>query len=82
MLVPEDRSRATTLEDNTITDPKRRTELFGQYDHRRLYGRDYDERLASVGFRVERHSVEQLFTAEERRVHSLGSDDLVVVYKD
>jgi hypothetical protein len=31
---------------------------------------------------VERHSVEQLFTAEERRVHSLGSDDLVVVYKD
>lgn len=82
MLVPEDRSRATTLEDNTITDPKRRTELFGQYDHRRLYGRDYDERLASVGFRVERHSIEQLFTAEERRVHSLGSDDLVVVYKD
>jgi predicted SAM-dependent methyltransferase len=63
VLVPEDRARATTFEDDTITDPKLRTELFGQYDHRRVYGRDYDERLRDAGFRVERIAVEHIATA-------------------
>ena len=82
MLVPEERQRATTFEDDTITDPKLRTELFGQYDHRRIYGRDYDERLRESGFRVERIAVESIATEEERKLYSLGNDDLVVVYKD
>ena len=82
MLVPEDRSRATTFEDDTITDPEQRTALFGQYDHRRVYGRDYDARLCEAGFRVERHSPREMFGDEECSTYSLGSDDLVVVYKD
>lgn len=82
MLVPEERNRATTFEDDTITDPKLRTELFGQYDHRRIYGRDYDDRLREAGFRVERTAVSSFTTEEERRLYSLGDDDLVVVYKD
>lgn len=82
MLVPEERKRATTFEDDTITDPKLRTELFGQYDHRRIYGRDYDDRLREAGFRVERTAVSSFATEEERRLYSLGDDDLVVVYKD
>ena len=82
MLVPEDRSRATTFEDDTITDPQQRTALFGQYDHRRVYGRDYDARLCEAGFRVERHSPREMFGDEECSTYSLGSDDLVVVYKD
>lgn len=82
VLVPEDRARATTFEDDTITDPKLRTELFGQYDHRRVYGRDYDERLRDAGFRVERIAVEHIATAQERKLHAIGSDDLVVAYKD
>lgn len=82
MLVPEDRSRATTFEDDTITDPEQRTALFGQYDHRRVYGRDYDARLCEAGFRVERHSPREMFGDEVCSTYSLGSDDLVVVYKD
>ena len=82
VLVPEDRARATTFEDDTITDPKLRTELFGQYDHRRVYGRDYDERLRDAGFRVERIAVEHIATAQERELHAIGRDDLVVAYKD
>ena len=81
MLVPEDRSRATTFEDDTITDPKERTHLFGQYDHRRVYGRDYDLRLAEVGFIVERIAVSELLSPEERQRHAVGNDDLVVVRK-
>ena len=82
MVVPEDRSRATTFEDDTITDREERTRLFGQYDHRRLYGRDYDERLQGVGFTVERIPFASLLSDEERRMYSVGSDDLVVVRKE
>ncbi len=81
MLVPEDRSRATTFEDDTITDAKERTRLFGQYDHRRIYGCDYDQRLAEAGFVVERIAVSDLLSPEERRRHAVGNDDLVVVRK-
>ncbi len=79
MLVPEDRSRATTFEDDTITDREERTRLFGQYDHRRVYGRDYDERLKRAGFEVERIPFATQLSDEERRVYSVGSDDLVIV---
>lgn len=82
MLVPEDRGRATTFEDDSITDERLRTELFGQYDHRRVYGRDYDDRLREAGFRVERIAVADILSAEERRLYATGSDDLIVVYKD
>ena len=82
MLVPEDRSRATTFEDDTITDRESRTRLFGQYDHRRVYGRDYDTRLEAAGFRVQRIAPSSWLTAEQQRLHGTGHDDLVVVYKD
>lgn len=81
MMVPEDRSRATTFEDDTITDAAERTRLFGQYDHRRLYGRDYDDRLREAGFEVERLSPEAITTADERARYAVGGDDLVVVRK-
>ena len=82
MLVPEDRGRATTFEDDTITDPDERTRIFGQYDHRRIYGKDYDERLQKVGFRVERIAYTERLSPELRQRYAIGSDDLVVVHKD
>lgn len=50
--IPQDLNRSVTFEDNSITDPKKRAEIFGQYDHVRVYGRDYFEKLRSVGFNV------------------------------
>ena len=82
MLVPEDMSRARTFEDDTITDPEERTRIFGQYDHRRIYGRDYDKRLAEAGFRVERIAYAERLSDEQRQRYAIGHDDLVVVYKD
>ena len=82
MVVPEDRSRMTTYEDDTITDPEQRTALFGQYDHRRIYGCDYDDRLRQAGFRVERISCSDMLTPEERALYATANDDIVVVYKD
>ncbi|WP_296380816.1 class I SAM-dependent methyltransferase [Winogradskyella sp.] len=51
--IPQDLNRETTFEDNTITDKAKRTKIFGQYDHVRVYGRDYFDKLRSIGFKVE-----------------------------
>jgi len=50
--IPQDLTRATTFEDDSITDKKERAKIFGQYDHVRVYGRDYFDKLRSVGFTV------------------------------
>lgn len=50
--IPQDLSREVTFEDDSITDPKERAKIFGQYDHVRVYGRDYFDKLQSIGFRV------------------------------
>lgn len=51
--IPQDLSRETTFEDDLITDPKERAKIFGQYDHVRVYGRDYFDKLRLIGFTVE-----------------------------
>ena len=81
MLVPEDRGRAATFEDDSITDAEQRTRLFGQYDHRRVYGRDYDDRLRAAGFDVCRIPFAETLTPEERGMYCVGGDDLIVVKK-
>ena len=50
--IPQDLNRESTFEDNTIIDRKERAKIFGQYDHVRIYGLDYFEKLRSVGFKV------------------------------
>lgn len=51
--VPQDLSRKQTFEDPTITDRKERAKIFGQYDHVRIYGYDYFDRLRAAGFQVD-----------------------------
>lgn len=81
LLSPVDRTRATTFEDDTITDPKERTRIFGQYDHRRCYGRDYASRLHDVGFEVEQIDYAATFTVAQRQQYALPSDWIYVVHK-
>jgi SAM-dependent methyltransferase len=52
LQVPLDMSLEETYEDLSITNPKERERLFGQYDHVRLYGRDYPQRLEKSGLKV------------------------------
>ena len=51
--IPQDLNREKTFEDNAITDRKERARIFGQYDHVRIYGRDYFNKLRSIGFKVD-----------------------------
>jgi SAM-dependent methyltransferase len=50
--VPQDLNIDITFEDNSITDKKERARIFGQYDHVRVYGKDYFDRLREIGFKV------------------------------
>jgi Methyltransferase domain len=52
LQIPQDLNRAITFSDNAIVDQKKRAEIFGQYDHVRIYGRDYFAKLRQIGFTV------------------------------
>ena len=52
MQVPLDPDYKVTDEDPSIKDPAEREKRFRQYDHVRLYGQDYSERLKECGFKV------------------------------
>jgi SAM-dependent methyltransferase len=49
---PMDVTRATTLEDPSITSEADREKYYWQKDHVRLYGQDYKQRLEKAGFQV------------------------------
>lgn len=51
LQVPMSRE-ATTDEDPGLTDREERIRRFGQFDHVRLYGKDYFDRLRQEGFKV------------------------------
>ena len=77
--VPIDENRQITFEDNSITDPSERTQVFGQYDHLRIYGQDYYQRLASVGFSVERIFLQEDLTQEEAIRYALTQKEKIPV---
>ena len=82
LQIPQDLSRATTFEDNSITDPKKRAEIFGQYDHVRVYGRDYFDKLRSIGFKVEEVNYTNQLTSEKTDRYRLAPGEILpVCYK-
>ena len=81
ILSPVDLERETTFEDDTITDEKERTRIFGQYDHRRIYGRDYAARLEHAGFEVYDIPYSEAFTRKEQQMYALSDEHLYVVRK-
>ena len=50
--IPIDEQRQQTFQDDSITDPEERSRIFGQYDHVRVYGQDYYDKLRQTGFKV------------------------------
>jgi len=52
IMVPKDKERERTYEDDSITSPEARREAFGQENHVRWYGTDFSERLSQSGFSV------------------------------
>ncbi|WP_204346718.1 class I SAM-dependent methyltransferase [Psychroserpens algicola] len=80
--IPQDLKRAVTFEDDTITDRSERAKIFGQYDHVRVYGRDYFDKLRNIGFKVEEVDYTTQFSEEEIKKYCLAKGEIIpVVYK-
>ncbi|HUH29559.1 class I SAM-dependent methyltransferase [Gelidibacter sp.] len=75
--IPQDLSRSKTFEDNSITDRTERAKIFGQYDHVRIYGRDYFDQLRSIGFQVEEIDYTTTLSEEEVRRFCLAKGEII-----
>ena len=79
--IPQDLDRETTFEDDSITDKKERTKIFGQYDHVRIYGRDYFDKLRSVGFKVEEVDYTASLSSDENERYRLALGEIIPVVR-
>lgn len=75
--IPQDLKREKTFEDNSITDKKERARIFGQYDHVRIYGRDYFGKLRSVGFTVEEVNYTRTLPKEDVERYRLAQGEII-----
>lgn len=75
--IPQDLKRAETFEDDSITDRKERAKIFGQYDHVRIYGRDYFDKLRSIGFKVEEVDYTQKLPEKEVEQYRLAKGEII-----
>ncbi|TYA53205.1 class I SAM-dependent methyltransferase [Formosa maritima] len=80
--IPQDLSRETTFEDNSITDRKERAKIFGQYDHVRIYGLDYFDKLRNIGFKVDEVDYTSNLSEEDITKYCLAKGEIIpMVYK-
>lgn len=79
LQVPYKAALEKTFEDNSITDPKERAKIFGQYDHVRVYGMDYFNKLARIGFKVEAVDYTKTLSSKEVEKYRLPKGELIPV---
>ncbi len=79
--IPQDLKRDTTFEDDSITEKKERTKIFGQYDHVRIYGRDYFDKLRNIGFKVEEVDYTAELQGAEIEKYRLAQGEIIPVVR-
>ncbi len=77
LQIPQDLARKVTYEDDSIVDKKERAKIFGQYDHVRIYGRDYFDKLRAVGFIVEEVDYTGDIALEEIEKYRLAKGEII-----
>ncbi len=81
LQVPLDPKRNTTFEDNSITDKAERTKIFGQYDHVRVYGLDYFDKLSKIGFEVNALQYGKTLTEKECNRYVIVKNEYIPLCK-
>lgn len=77
--IPQDLNRERTYEDFSITLPAERAKHFGQYDHVRIYGKDYFDRLKAVGFKVDQIEYTNSLSADLIKKYCLTKGEILPV---
>lgn len=77
--IPQDLNRETTYEDFSITLPEERKKHFGQYDHVRIYGKDYFDKLRNIGFHVNELKAEEIASTYEIEKYCLSASEILPI---
>jgi SAM-dependent methyltransferase len=77
--VPIDMKKEFTFQDDSITDKKERNKIFGQYDHVRVYGKDYFTKLKNAGFKVEEVDYTKNLSKDEIYRFSIVKGEIIPV---
>ena len=68
-----------TFEDFSITSPEERERYFGQKDHVRIYGKDYKNRLESIGFKLDLYDIKNDLNIKEIKRLGLNQEEILYV---
>ena len=77
--VPQELAREKTYEDSNIKTPEDRAKHFGQYDHVRIYGKDYFNRLRKAGFKVDEVDYSKTLSPELVEKYCLAKGEILPV---
>lgn len=77
LQIPMDYNRKVSYEDQTIISPEERAKHFGQYDHVRVYGLDYFDRLGEIGFEVQQVAAKDLLSQRDLTYYALAQEEII-----
>jgi ubiquinone/menaquinone biosynthesis C-methylase UbiE len=81
LQVPILKYNKETLEDSSITTPEKREKIFGQKDHFRLYGKDYQKRLENAGFEVKLYGIMKDLNIRNIKKYGLNEEEILYIGK-
>lgn len=81
LQVPIEMDREKTYEDDSITSPEERKKAFGQFDHVRMYGKDYIDRLQSAGFEVDLNDYAQKVSEATKMRYGFGNGETLFIVR-
>lgn len=79
LQIPQDLKREKTFQDDSITSRTERAKIFGQYDHVRIYGRDFFDKLRNIGFHVREVDYSAKLSATEIDKYRLAPGEIIPV---
>lgn len=77
LQVPIKKNLQNTLENSSVITPEQRILHYGQHDHLRLYGMDYEERLREAGFNVKVDKYIETLDEQIINKYALAKDEYI-----
>jgi SAM-dependent methyltransferase len=81
LQAPISKYNKETFEDFSITSPEEREKYFGQEDHVRIYGKNYKNRLESVGFKVDLFDIKMALSIQDIKKYGLNEEEILYIGK-
>ena len=81
LQVPISKYNQETFEDFSITSPEEREKIFGQKDHVRIYGKDFQKRLENAGFEVNLYDIKKDLNIRNIEKYGLNKEEILYIGK-